>query len=41
MTSNYNTIEVEGEEIEYKKGHILYTLHYNTLYHTYQLLYCH
>ena len=28
MTSNYNTIEVEEEEIEYKmKGHILYSLH--------------
>ena len=41
MTSSYSTIEVEAEEIEYKKRNItFYILRISgTLYHTYQLLY--
>ena len=42
MTSNYSTIEVEAEEIEYKNvNDPFYILRISTtLYPTYQVLYC-
>ena len=42
MTCNYNTIEAEAKEIEYKNLNVtFYVLSTSTtLYHTYQLLNC-
>ena len=35
MTSNYNTIEVEAEEIKYKNVNVTYIIRiFTTLYHT-------
>ena len=42
MKSNYSIIEVEAEEIQYKKetSHSIILRISTTLYNTYQLLYC-